>query len=112
MGIFDKVKQMANTTVNLNEFTINTKEQLDKVKKISDNTIQSIANKTKNDLKSQIIKQVTNINYSIISSTLRTVNNVHPIPDSVILNLELLRDATDNYKQSTTEKVLRKSILS
>jgi hypothetical protein len=91
VSLQDKVKKVNETTVSLQG----------KVKKAVNETTVSLQDKVKrNELKPQIIKQAANIDYSKISSALKQLNKVHPIPKIVILNIDLLQNAADEYKQS------------
>ncbi|MDR2650802.1 MAG: hypothetical protein LBC68_00600 [Prevotellaceae bacterium] len=66
----------------------------DKIKQTTSSTIES-------SVKPQLVKQATNIDYGAVSNSLETIDNLHPIPESIFLSLDLLQKAADNYKLST-----------
>jgi hypothetical protein len=91
MGIFDKIKKIGDEI------------SIDKLKKTTDETVVSLqtqVNSTSSNLKPQIINQAVNINYGAISTSLRKINRVHLIPKCVILSLDILQKASDDYKAS------------
>jgi len=51
-------------------------------------------------MKPQIIKQATNIHYGAISNYLRTNNHGISVNESVIVSIDLLQKAADDYKNS------------
>ena len=75
MGLFDKLKQLTN------EVTTN----------------------VKNEFKPQIIKQATNINYGAISNFLQTNNLGVSVNESVIISIDLLQKAANDYNNSLEE---------
>jgi hypothetical protein len=72
----------------------------DKVKKTVSETTVSLQDKVKSELKPQIIKQAVKIDYSKISYALKHLDRVHSIPETIILSIDLLQNAADEYKQS------------
>jgi hypothetical protein len=91
MGIFDKIKKIGDEI------------SIDKLKKTTDEatiSLQTQINNVSGNLKPQIIQQAVNINYDAISTSLRRVNRVHLIPECVILSMEILQKASDDYKAS------------
>jgi len=59
--------------------------------------------KVKSELKPQIIKQATNINYGAISNYLRTNEHGISVNESVIVSIDLLQKAANDYKESSEE---------
>jgi hypothetical protein len=116
MGILDKMKKIASeTTVSLqdkvsnnlakaSETTVSLKDKVsDNLAKASETAISlqgKVTSNLKNELKPQIIQQAAKINYGEISSALKLLDNEHPVPEIVILSIDLLQNAADEYKQS------------
>jgi hypothetical protein len=96
--MLDKIKKAASeTTDSLQDKVSN---NLAKAKETTDSLQDKVTNNLKNELKPQIIKQATSINYSAISSALKLLDKMHSVPKSVIDSIDLLQNAANEYKQS------------
>jgi hypothetical protein len=96
--MFDKIKKITNeTTVSLQDKVTN---NLNIAKETTVSLQDKVANNLKDGLKLQIIKQAANINYNVISSSIKALDKGGSIPQSIILSIDLLQKATDEYNRS------------